>query len=387
MDVLLWFAPIGMSRIKKIYIITGEASGDYHAGMLLKAMQSISGPLKTRGWGGNQLQSAGMQVDVPYETANFMGFVEVLRNLPRIMQLFKLTKKAIRAFKPDVLLLVDYPGFNLRMAEWAYANGIPVIYFIAPQIWAWKESRINIMKRCVQKLYVILPFEFPYFKDRGINTAYHGHPLVEKIRQHHTSPEFRNHWNLDQRSIIAILPGSRQQEIRMLLPIYLRALQHENKHQIAIAGMRRHQTLYESIIRECNVDAVIVYDEMYNLLKQAELAVVTSGTASLETALFEVPMVVCYKGNWISYQIAKRLVKVKYIALANLIADKPIVQELIQDECNVNSIQKALQNLLDPHSRSMIKAQLKELTHALYEEDCYLRIAEDMLPLISTSNA
>lgn len=196
----------------KIYVIAGEASGDRHAGMLLQAFKRLHPDLEIRGWGGPVIQSAGALLDVHYTTANFMGFVEVARNLPRIWSLFQKTRAAINAFNPDLLLLVDYPGFNLRMAKWAHRRKLPVYYFIAPQVWAWKERRVSILRTCVQKLFVVLPFEVDFFRSHGISATYHGHPLAEHIHRFAAVPGFRKQWELDNRSIIALIPGSRDRK-------------------------------------------------------------------------------------------------------------------------------------------------------------------------------
>lgn len=363
----------------RIYVIAGEASGDHHAGLLIQALRRLHPELEIRGWGGPALQSAGAQLDVHYTAANFMGFVEVVRNLPRILGLFRKTKAAINSFNPDLLLLVDYPGFNLRMAKWAHRRGLSVNYFIAPQVWAWKERRVRILRECVQKLFVVLPFEVGFFNSHGISATYHGHPLAERIHRFAAAPGFRQQWKLDKRSIITLVPGSRTQEIRTLLPIYLRAVRDECKYQIAIAGLRQHQSLYESILNEEKCTAAVVYEDMYNLLRHSRLAVVTSGTASLETALFKIPMVVCYKGNFISYHIARHLIKVPFISLANLLAGNKIVEELIQDQCHPARISQVLQRLKTPIERKQIHDALSELDKMLYKEHCYELLARDFL--------
>lgn len=378
MDVLLWH---GLNSIKlkyKIFVIAGESSGDHHAGNLLSELRKIHPDLDIKGWGGDGLRAAGTEILVPFEKANFMGFTEVVLNLFTILKLFKKTKQSILQFKPDLLLLVDYPGFNLRMAEWAHQNNIKVHYFIAPQVWAWKENRVKIIRRCVEKLYVILPFEKNYFKKHDIDASFYGHPQVELIKHFASSTGFRSNWNLDCRSIISILPGSRAQEIKKLLPIYLDALKDECKYQIAIAGLSRHKDLYRSIINKHNTKCHVVYDDMYSLLKHTKIAIVTSGTASLETALFQVPEIVCYKGGWISYWIAKQLVKVKFISLANLIADKLIVPELIQGDCNSKKILEELNQLKLNVVRKRMKYNLKLLQERLTGENCYKEIAGEM---------
>ncbi|MCC6815601.1 MAG: lipid-A-disaccharide synthase [Saprospiraceae bacterium] len=343
--------------MKKIYIIAGEASGDLHGSNLVKSINKISPNITWKGWGGNLLAAEGVNIDVRCEEANFMGFVEVLANIFKILKLFKLTKKSILEFKPDALLLIDYPGFNLRMAVWAHSNKIPVYYYIAPQVWAWKESRVNILRNCIKKLYVILPFEKEYFKKHNINAEYYGHPLLNTIQNFINNPEFRIRHNLNQQEIIALLPGSRIQEIKNLLPIFLKSLANETEYQIVIAGLIQHKELYYKIISEIGIKVNVVYNDTYNLLYNSKAALVTSGTATLETALFKVPQVICYKGNILSYYIAKQLVKVPYISLVNLIAQKKIVTELIQSELSLQNVKMELYKLLKSESRNI---QLKE---------------------------
>ncbi|MBK9221874.1 MAG: lipid-A-disaccharide synthase [Saprospiraceae bacterium] len=368
-----------MIQAKKIYIIAGEASGDLHGGQLIKEIKKSNPSIDVRGWGGNNMESAGVQLDIRYEKTNFMGFTEVLKNLFTILDLFKITKKSILEFKPDAIILIDYPGFNLRIAKWAHQNLIPVYYYIAPQAWAWKEKRVLILKKYVKKLFVILPFEKLFFSKHGIDTYYFGHPLLETIKQFKFNPEFRKVHKLTNKSIIALLPGSRKQEISKLLPIYLNGIKNECKYQIVIAGLIHHQELYEYHIQKSGIKAQIVYDDTYNLLYQAHLALVTSGTATLETALFGVPELVCYKGSQISYWIAKRLIKVKYISLVNLIADKKIVQELIQDDCTPVAIQSEFRKFQDPQIRKRIKYNLESIQKMLDGHNCYEKVAAEIL--------
>ncbi len=366
-----------------IYIITGEASGDYHAGMLLKSLKSQMPSIIARGWGGSELLKAGAAIEVNYKDANFMGFVEVAKNIIPILGLFRKTKKSILQFQTDALLLVDYPGFNLRMATWAKKQGIPVYYFIAPQVWAWKEKRVQILRACVKKLFVILPFEKAYFKNHQIDASYYGHPLVQKISSFQCKPDFIKQHGFDNRKIIAILPGSRKQEIEQLLPIYLAATKNVTEFQYAISGIGFHKGLYEASLLRAGHPGIVVYDDMYSLLTQAHCAIVTSGTASLETALFGVPELVCYKGHAISYWIAKKLVKVKYICLANLIADRKIVEELIQNDCNPQSIAAEIQRLNEPEVYAKIKKDLLELKSSLANENTYHMIAQEMIQLFN----
>lgn len=368
-----------MIRKIKIYIIAGEASGDLHGGNLVKELRVKYPNLEVRGWGGDCLSSAGVQIDIRYEKTNFMGFTEVIKNLPFIFKLFRFTKNIILDFKPDFILLIDYPGFNLRMAKWAFKHSIPVYYYIAPQVWAWKETRIQTIKKYISKLFIILPFEKPYFEKHGITAYYFGHPLLEIKKNFKNNKDFRLNNHLSNQSIIALLPGSRKQEIKTMLPIYLESTKNECKYQIVIAGLKQHQSIYEDIILQTKMKVPIVYDDTYNLLHHSKFAIVTSGTATLETALFGVPEIIAYKGNQISYWIAKRLIKVKFIGLVNLIADKKIVQELIQHDCNPDAIQLELLNLKKSVTRKRIKYNYQLIQTILDGHNCYEKVASEIL--------
>lgn len=368
-----------MNQDIKIYIIAGEASGDLHGAELVNRFKELNPNISVRGWGGDQLFAAGTQIDIRYEKTNFMGFSEVLKNIFKIIGLFKITKKIILDWKPDCLLLIDYPGFNLRMAAWAFKHKIPVYYYIAPQVWAWKESRVNKLKKYLRNLYIILPFEQAYFKKHGIDAHYYGHPLIERIRNFKFNPNFRLSNNLSNQSIIALLPGSRKQEIISMLPVYLESLKDESSYQIVIAGLKQHKLLYETYLEKFKIQATVVYEDTYNLLHQSHHALVTSGTATLETALFNVPEIVCYKGNQVSYYLAKKLIKVKFISLVNLIANREIVPEMIQENCNAVMLRKELNYLKDPKVRLEMKANLKQLAGILDGKDCYLQVAQHIL--------
>ncbi|MBK8296083.1 MAG: lipid-A-disaccharide synthase [Saprospiraceae bacterium] len=368
-----------MIRNFKIYIIAGEASGDLHGAELVKRFKELNPDISVRGWGGDRLVDAGAHIDIRYEKTNFMGFSEVLKNIVKILGFFRTTKKIILDWKPDCLLLIDYPGFNLRMASWAFDHNIPVYYYIAPQVWAWKESRVKKLKRNLRNLYVILPFEQEYFKKHGMNVHYYGHPLVERIKNFKFNPNFRLKNNLSNQSIVALLPGSRKQEINSMLPVFLESLKDESSFQIVIAGLKQHKLMYESHLEKSKIKATVVYDDAYNLLHQSHHALVTSGTATLETALFNVPEIVCYKGNQFSYYLAKKLIKVNYISLANLIVNRKIVPEMIQQNCNAQSIRKELNFLKDPKVRLEMKADLKQLAGLLDGKDCYNQVAQHIL--------
>jgi len=327
----------------RYYIIAGEASGDLHGSNLIRSIRQLDTGASIRAWGGDLMQEAGANVVKHYRELAFMGFIEVVRNLPAIMANLRFCKKDIAEFKPDVLVLVDYPGFNMRIAKWAKLQGMRVVYYISPQIWAWKEGRVHAIKKYVDKMLVILPFEEAFYKKWQYTAQYVGHPLVEVVDKTLAAPVVNS---LPHRPIIALLPGSRKQEIMIKLPIMLSVAAFFPDYQFIVAkAPAQDDALYEMLMKDHgNVSAVS--GQTYQLLRQSKAAMVTSGTATLETALFGVPEVVCYKGSPISYQIGKRLIKVKYISLVNLIMDKPVVKELIQDELNTDNLRRELQDLL-----------------------------------------
>ncbi len=364
---------------KKIYVIAGEASGDLYGSQLVSAANKINPNIIWQGWGGEKLKSEKVNIDVRYEDANFMGFIEVAKNILKILSLFRLTKKNIIAFKPDAILLIDYPGFNLRMAKWAKNRNIPVYFFIAPQVWAWKESRIEIIRNCITKLFIILPFEKKYFEDHQVKAFYFGHPLMNIIQNRIQDTNFKSSHNFSNKPIFALLPGSRLQEIEIMLPVFLEAAKQKSNYQIAIAGLVQHKHVYEKWRHKLSVDCHIIYNNTYSLLQIAELALVTSGTATLETGLFGVPQIVCYKGNALSYQIAKRLIKVKYISLVNLIMDKQIVPELIQDDMNSTRILEEITKLEQVNYKSEMQTNYNFLHQKLYFPDTFERIAHELL--------
>lgn len=336
--------------MKKIYIIAGEASGDLHASNLMKSLISIDDTLDFRYWGGDHMAAVkGAPVKHIADLA-FMGFIEVIANLKTILGNIKFCKKDILAYQPDALVLVDYPGFNLRIAKWAKSQGIPVIYYISPQIWAWKQNRVHTIRKVVDKMLVILPFEKDFYKRFDMDVSYVGHPLLDAIEQFKEKAEkvdlYQKH-QLDNRPVIALLPGSRKQEINTKLPIMLDSLSDfVEDYQFVIAGAPSlEHSFYESFLEKYK-NVHLIHGETYDLLSIATAALVTSGTATLETALFKVPEVVCYKGSSISYHIAKRLIKVDYISLVNLILNKESVKELIQNECNPTRIKQELKLIL-----------------------------------------
>lgn len=335
----------------KYYLIAGEASGDLHGSNLIKELKKLDASANIRCWGGDLMQHTGAKLVKHYRSLAFMGFAEVVMNLRTIFKNLAFCKEDITKFQPDVLVLIDYPGFNLRIAEWAKQQGIKVVYYISPQVWAWKENRVKKMKKCIDKMLVILPFEKDYYKTRwNWEVEYVGHPLVEVINDYKLNNNIPDNDKKNQ-PIIALLPGSRKQEILKKLPIMLEMSQSFPQYQFVVAqAPGQEDEFYKSMLQPySNVSSVT--NNTYHLLLRSTAALVTSGTATLETALFGVPEVVCYKGSSISYQIAKRLLTIKYISLVNLIMDKFVVKELIQNELTVENLQKELALILTDNQR------------------------------------
>lgn len=362
----------------KIYIIAGEASGDLHASNLVKALLVRNPKHEIRGWGGDMMSAAGVQVVKHYRELAFMGFTEVVMNLRTILNNLESCKTDIAEWKPDLVILVDYPGFNLRIAPFAKKIGIPVVYYISPQLWAWKEGRVKIIRASVDKMLCILPFEKAWYKERGVDAAYVGHPLLDALEEYPFRSDFRTSNKLDERSIIALLPGSRKQEIKIKLPIMLEATkQWQADYQLVVAAAPgQTPSFYEPFLK--NYGARMVQGQTYDLLKNAQFAIVTSGTATLETALIGTPELVVYKGNPISYQIGKRLVKVKYISLVNLILDHPLLAELIQNDCNPAQIHAELLKLKQPDRLQEIRAGFEKLKSILGNAGASARAAHEI---------
>ena len=334
----------------KYYIISGEASGDLHGSNLIKQLKQLDSTANIRCWGGDLMQAAGATLVKHYKELAFMGFAEVIINLPTILRNISFCKNDIKTFTPDVLILIDYPGLNLRIAEWGKQQGYKIVYYISPQVWAWKANRVKKMRLCIDKMLVILPFEKDYFKNIWQwDVDYVGHPLVEVIEK------YKNNYtpigNNNTAPVVALLPGSRKQEIEKKLPIMLEVSKAFPNFQFVVAkAPGQEDSFYEPYLRNyTNVSTTSKYT--YGLLMRSRAALVTSGTATLETALFGVPEVVCYKGSKISFEIGKRLIRIKYISLVNLIMDKLVVTELIQDELTAENLIKELSLLLDDHTK------------------------------------
>lgn len=351
----------------KYYIIAGEASGDLHGSNLIKELKNQDANAQIRAWGGDLMQSQGAELVKHYRDLAFMGFVEVLFNLRTILKNIKFCKEDILKFKPDVLIFIDYPGFNMRIAQWAKQQKIPTHYYISPQIWAWKENRIKQIRRDVDKMYVILPFEKDFYqKKHNYPVEFVGHPLIDAISNRNIidKQEFIHQHQLDNKPIIALLPGSRKQEIKNMLEVMLSVKKYFPDYQFVIAGAPSQEfAVYQPYIKDN--DVYLVTNRTYDLLSHAHAALVTSGTATLETALFKVPEVVCYKGNWISYQIAKRIITLKYISLVNLIMDKEVVVELIQDNLNTKRLREELQKIISGADRERILEEYQQLEQKL----------------------
>jgi len=342
-----------VNQNKKIYIIAGEASGDVHGGNLVKALLKINSNLTIRGWGGDEMQKAGADLVQHYKQTAFMGFWEVVKNLPTIFSLIKLAKKDISNFKPDVLILIDYAGFNLRMAKYAKNLGIKTVYYISPKVWAWKSGRVNKIKAYVDKMLVIFPFEKQFYKKHNYEVEYVGNPLLDEIAKHQqinkTASYPKKHLIKTSypKKYIALLPGSRKQEVNKMLPILVATARRFKNEEFVIAGLSTlGKNLYKQHLNHLpNVQ--LWMDKTQQLYQQSKAAIVTSGTATLEAALYNVPQMVVYKSSRLSYEIGKRVVKVKYISLVNLIMDKPVVLELIQHNCTIEKISRELYLMLE----------------------------------------
>tara|TARA_R100001369_G_scaffold38462_1_gene64199 strand:+ start:58915 stop:60030 length:1116 start_codon:yes stop_codon:yes gene_type:complete len=362
----------------KYYLIAGEASGDLHASNLMLALKKVDSNAEFRFWGGDLMQEVGGTMVKHHRDLAFMGFIEVIANLRTILKNIKICKKDIQEYNPDVLIFIDYPGFNLRIAKWAKKEGIPTHYYISPQIWAWKENRIEAIKRDVDKMYVILPFEKKFYEDKHAYPVHFvGHPLLDAIaKKDLVAPhEFRKKHKLDNRPIIALLPGSRNQEISKMLEIMLSITDDFKEYQFIIAGApSQDPEFYKQFIKKKNV--YLVMNNTYDVLSLSTAALVTSGTATLETALFKVPEVVCYKGSTISYEIAKRIVDLDYISLVNLIMDREVVKELIQKEFNKKNLITELKKILETDHRKTIFEDYFELERALGGNGASMKTAE-----------
>ena len=373
----------------KYYIIAGEASGDLHGSNLVASIRQKDPGAKIRAWGGDKMRRSGANVVKNYHDLAFMGFVEVVMNLKTIVKNIKYCKKDITEFNPDALILIDYPGFNLKIAKWAKKKGFKVFYYISPQIWAWKRRRVYTIKKVVDKMLCILPFEKKFYDNYDVDCQFVGHPLLDEIAKIEPVDKQKfykaNRLN-PKKEIIALLPGSRKQEVSRMLTVMLDVVKMFPSYQFVVAcAPSLPVSYYKKIIGE-KANVRLVLNRTYQLLQLSSAAVVTSGTATLETALLDVPEVVCYKANKISYLIARQVAKVRYICLVNLIMDRLVVKELIQNDMTANNIRDELQSLLNSSKRQKkLLEEYEELKYVLGNAGASDRAAETIISYVKKS--
>lgn len=366
----------------KYFLIAGEASGDLHGSNLVKHLTAIDPVAEIVCWGGDLMQSQGARVLKHYRELNFMGIWEVMVRLVSIMRNFSECRRQILEFRPDVVVLIDYPGFNLKIAEFLKKRGIRSYYYISPKVWAWKSSRVKKIKAYVDRMYTIFPFETEFYGKYDYRVQYFGNPLVESVSQglaeSDDPPGFIARNGLAQKPVIAILPGSRKQEITRMLPVMLGMADYYTDYQLVVAGAPSvPNELYSSLVADRDVK--VVYGQTYALLKSSEVAVVTSGTATLETALAGVPQVVCYKTGWLNYQVGKRFLKIRFISLVNLIMDREIVKELIQHDLVERNLSSEINAILPGGwKREVMKKNYGQLNAILEGNGASERIAADI---------
>ena len=364
----------------RYYIIAGEASGDLHSSNLMRELKVLDQQADFRCWGGDLMEEQGAVLVKHYRELAFMGFKDVIANINTIRRNLDLCKRDLLEYKPDILVLVDYPGFNLRIAEFAKKNKIRTVYYISPQVWAWKKSRVKKIRKCVDQMLVILPFEKEFYRKLDYEVSFVGHPLIDVIQNRASSDkqEFLKQNQLNDKPLIAILPGSRKQEISRMMKIMLSIVPQFKDLQFVIAGAPGiTPEYYQAILGKSEVK--LIHAKTYQLLDHAKAAVVTSGTATLETALFNVPEVICYKGDPISVFIARQLIKIKYISLVNLIMDKEVVKELIQNDFNTKSLSKELNKIVyDEAYRKDMQKQFGKLKILLGKEGASKKAASEI---------
>lgn len=363
----------------RYYIIAGEASGDLHGSNLMKSIRELDPDAEFRFWGGDLMVAAGGTLVQHINKTSFMGFWEVFRNLGYILARIRHCKKDLAGYKPDAVILIDYPGFNLRMARFANKLGIRVFYYISPKVWAWNQSRVEMIKKYVDHMLTIFPFETSFYRNFGYMVDYVGNPLLDAVESRtyrdESAEEFNERNGLSGRPVISILAGSRIQEIENCLPVMLSVIRHYPEYQFVIAGAPSvNPDIY---LRYTENKVPLLFNQTYPVLQQSVAAMVVSGTATLEAALLGAPLVVCYRGSFLSYQIAKRFIKVKYISLVNLIMGKEIVRELIQDDFNSRNLKGELDKLLhDDKYRNTMLAGMQDLRLSLGEPGASKRAAE-----------
>ena len=356
----------------KFYIISGETSGDLHGANLVKKMMNKNPKLQLRGFGGDRMIEEGVKVVKHINDLAFMGFTEVVKNIKSIKRNLEFCKKDIDSFQADALILIDYPGFNFKIAKYAKEKGIKVFYYISPKVWAWKESRVDLIRKYVDELIVIFPFEVNYFKNRGITVNYFGNPISDELKKEIAPLSLHSN-----KKIIALLPGSRKQEIERNLPTMLSVIPDFPKYQFVIAATKNMFQLCTDL--SINTNVKIVKKETYSVLKNSEIALVTSGTATLETALFNTPQLVCYKTDFVTYKLAKLFVKLKWISLVNIIMDKEVVKEFIQSDMTKDKLVNEINYLLSEQGRDKVLLDYKHLRNHLKSENVSDKVAEFIL--------
>lgn len=369
----------------RYFIIAGEASGDLHGSNLIKELKKNDPQAEIMAWGGDLMEEAGANIVMHYRKLAFMGFLVVLQNIRTILNNEKLCKSQIENFSPDAIIFIDYPGFNLRIAKWAKLKNFKTLYYISPKVWAWKQSRAHKIKKYIDRLYVIFPFEVPFYEKYNYKVEFVGHPLMDAIEQFAIADKkksFREVNGLDNRPIIAVLPGSRNDEISHMLPVMLQTAKNFPDHQFVIAAAPSQKIeFYKQVAKGFELN--IVFDQTYDLLQNSVGGLITSGTATLETALFNVPQVVCYAGNAISFEIAKRLVKVKYISLVNLVLDYEAVKEYIQSDLTVENCTMELKRILfNEDYRNKMLNDYEALRRELGNPGASSRTAKDIIDFI-----
>ena len=359
----------------KYYIIAGEASGDLHGSNLIKALKTFDTQADIRAWGGDLMEEAGAKVVKHYRDLAFMGFLEVALNIRTIQKNFQFCREDIKSFDPDTVVFIDYPGFNLRMAKWAKENKYNTQYYISPTIWAWNTGRVHKVKAYVDKMYTILPFEHSFYEKYNYQAHFVGHPLLDAIDQ----TNFTKISKASAQKTVALLPGSRKQELDKMLPVFAEVVRSAPEYHFILAAVPwQDKSLYEAYFPSTQKNIQIETNRTYDVLSSADLAIVTSGTATLETALFDVPQVIVYKTSFITYSIAKRFAKVKHIGLPNLILDESVVEELIQDDCTTDKILSSIKKLEEPSNLARMKDGYKRLKSKLGNTGASTRVAESI---------
>ena len=371
----------------RYYIIAGEASGDMHAASLMRELKKNDTGAVVRCWGGDRMQEEGGELVMHYRDLAYMGFIEVAANIRTILKNLSFCKRDILQFQPDALILIDDPGFNLRIAKFAHKQGFKVVYYISPQVWAWKKSRVYSIRKNVDKMLVILPFEEEFYRKYDYTVDFVGHPLLDVVNRpsvFENEEDFRKTIGVTGKPIVAILPGSRKQEISRMLPVMVSVAEKHPEYEFIIAGAPSVDPEYYK--QATGTGIRIIFGQTHELLRHSYAALVTSGTATLETGLFGVPQVVCYRGSAISFAIARRIVDVKFISLVNLIMDRQVVTELIQSDFNEKNLDHEFLKILEVNNRNRIKADYQLLKEKLGGPGASERAAQAICLMLQASS-